>query len=95
MLNGMSKEQKDRWYDTQIDCAAIRMPNGKVWTGHRHGHVSATIKQATGLSSGEGVQGFVTKSKRFVGRLEAADLVKRTGQMPGFDKSELYSEDLY
>jgi hypothetical protein len=70
-----------------------------VWTGKRHHHCIATIKQATGKRYNEwsdNVQGFVTLSGRFVDREEAYKLVKQTGQVePKHSDYELYSEDLY
>jgi hypothetical protein len=86
------------WYDMRIDCAAIKC-GGLVWTGKRHGHCIATVKQATGKRANEfpdEVQGFVTMSGRFVDRKEAAELVKKTGQVQlKHSPTELYSEDLY
>lgn len=83
-------------YDKRIDCAAIKAPDGRVWTGHRHAHCIATIIQATGIPRvGSGYkQGFVTQSKRFVNRKEAAQLAFASGQIKE-PKDELYSEDLY
>lgn len=83
------------YYDTRIDCAAIKMPDGRVWTGMRHHHCIATILQATGEKPYNGIQGFVTRGKRFVTREEAAKLVKQSSQIHGFQKEELFSEDLY
>ncbi len=82
------------YYDTRIDCAAIKSTDGQVWTGKRHSHCFKTIKQA-GLKAAHGEQGFVTMSGRFVTRLEAAELVTRTGQCKLNHPPELYSEDLY
>lgn len=83
-------------YDKLIDCAAIKMPDGRVWTGKRHHHCIATIFQATGVRGIGGVQGFVAMSGRFMERDEARALVEETGQVKKFTRpTSLYSEDLY
>lgn len=90
-------------YDKLIDCAAILMPDGRVWTGKRHYHVIATIIQATGVKPHKGIQGFVTLLRndtypqgRFVTREEAFILCHQTGQIEKFcHTSDLFSEDLY
>lgn len=96
----VSLEPKKYDYDKMIDCAAILAPDGKIWTGHRHGHCIHTIVQATGVKSvGEGYKmGFVTMSGRFVDRNEAAMIAVHAGQVTfPFPQSnrELFSEDLY
>lgn len=95
-------------YDKLIDCAAIRAPDGRVWTGKRHGHCIKTIKQAYELANqfaGMGEiktpkilpqdQGFVTMSGRFVNRQEAAMIAVHAGQVKLTLPCELFSEDLY
>lgn len=85
-------------YDKRIDCAAIKAPDGRVWTGKRHGHCIRTIVQATGVKSvGDGyTQGFVTMAGRFVDRKEAAVIAVHAGQVAGRALPfELFSEDLY
>jgi hypothetical protein len=86
-------------YSMRIDCAAIKDPDGKVWTGKRHGHVVRTIVQATGVKQvGWGYeQGFVTQSGEFVDRKEAERRALASGQLrpQDVDGDELYSEDLY
>lgn len=90
-------------YTKQIDCAAIRTTDGRVWTGKRHHHVLATIIQATGGKFKDGIQGFITMVRcdkypqgRFVTREEAHKLCEETGQVTEFvHKSQLFSEDLY
>jgi hypothetical protein len=85
-------------YDKLIDCAAIKMPDGRVWTGKRHHHCIATIFQATGQRAIGGIQGFVTMSKKFVDREEAFKIAFSAGQIKDPSKTrgnELYSEDLY
>lgn len=82
-------------YDSLIDCAAIQLPDGEVWTGKRHNHCIATIIQAKGEPQHNATQGFVTMSGRFVTREEAYELVLKTKQVaPKFER-QLFSEDLY
>ena len=90
-------------YDEMIDCAAIKTSDGRIWTGKRHFHCLATIKQATGEKAHNAIQGFVTMERndnqpqgRFVTREEAYKLALAAGQIiddvcPG----TLYSESLY
>lgn len=84
-------------YDKLIDCAAIKMPDGRVWTGKRHHHCIHTIFQATGQKAVGGIQGFVTMAGRFVDREEAMKIAIEAGQVkhaPPFEAT-LFSEDLY
>lgn len=95
-LENKAKAKLAEYYDKQIDCAAIKMPDGLIWTGKRHGHCLATIIQATGKKALGATQGFVTLSGRFVTREEAFMLAKETGQVTKFcHDSQLFSEDLY
>lgn len=84
-------------YDKLIDCAAIKMPDGRVWTGKRHHHCFATVIQALGWGSTKNaIQGFVAMSGRFLTREEAYELAVETGQIKKFvHAGELFSEDLY
>ena len=82
------------YYNTRIDCSAVRSTDGQVWTGKRHHHCMKTILQA-GLKISHGDQGFVTMSGRYVSRKEAAALVLRTGQCKLNHPPLMYSEDLY
>ncbi|SRR6266478_3813574 len=92
----ISLEPKKYDYDKMIDCAAIRAPDGRVWTGKRHGHCIKTIIQATGKTPNENYeQGFVTLSGRFVNRKEAAMIAVHAGQAELTLPCELFSEDLY
>jgi hypothetical protein len=91
---GMSKEQLDSYYDTRIDCAAVKSTDGRIWTGKRHCHCIATIIQA-GLKASHADQGFVTMSGRYITREEGAALVQQTGQCKLNHPPLLYSEDLY
>lgn len=82
------------YYDSIIDCSAIKSTDGQIWTGKRHHHCFATIKQA-GLKPDHVAQGFITLSGQFVTREEGAALVIKTGQCKLNHPPLLYSEDLY
>jgi hypothetical protein len=82
------------YYDTYIDCAAVKTTCGKIFTGKRHHHCFANIKTA-GLEPAHEEQGFITLSNKFVTREEGADLVSKTGQCKLNHPPLLYSEDLY
>lgn len=69
----------EEYYDSMIDCSAVKSTDGQIWTGKRHHHCFATIRQA-GLKPSHKDQGFVTMSGKYVTRLEAAALVIKTGQ---------------
>jgi len=98
-----NKQNKKMDYTKQIDCAAIRTSDGKIWTGKRHHHCLATIIQATGKRCHDAVQGFVTMERndehpqgRFIDRMEARILAQETGQITTFcHPTDLFSEDLY
>lgn len=90
----MEKIYDQNYYDSQIDCAAIKTTCGKIFTGKRHCHCFGNIKTA-GLKPSHADQGFVTMSGIFVTRLEAAALVLKTGQCKLNHPPDLYSEDLY
>lgn len=89
-------------YSKQVDCAAIKTSDGRIWTGKRHYHVLMTVIQATGKKA-DGTQGFVTMQRddqypqgRFVDRKEARRLCVETGQITKFvSPTDLFSEDLY
>lgn len=89
-------------YDKLVDCAAILMPNGTVWTGKRHHHCFKTAEQAYGKPEYNRLrlmgiqQGFVMMSGRYVSREEARKTVEETGQIKQFGHPTLlFSEDLY
>jgi hypothetical protein len=96
--DSLSKPERE-----QCICAAIKLPNGEVWRGHRHNDaiVTAGNAGATRDEIAEAVQGFITSRNRFVGRIEAARIQALagivspdTGWVPRPDR-ELFSEDLY
>jgi hypothetical protein len=90
----------------QCICAAIQLPNGEVWRGHRHDNCIQVAGNA-GASREDianAVQGFITSRNRFVDRSEGAAIQNRAGivsattglSLPedrGLDM--LFSEDLY
>lgn len=91
------------WQPEQCICAAIQLPNGEVWRGHRHDDAIHTASKA-GASKADiyaAEQGFITSRNRFVGRREAARIQAvagivspDSGFVPRPDR-ELFSEDLY
>ena len=75
----------------------VNCDRGLVFCGWRHPQCIYTKCSITGLKdyeSGENVQGFLTSKNRFVDRREAAKIAFEFGQID-FQKTELYSEDLY
>lgn len=80
----------------KIKEAAIRLEDGRVFTGRRHGDVLRKIKAAgvDRLVSVHGIHGFVTECGQFVTRAEAAVVAFDAGQTPKL-LSGLTSEDLY
>ena len=98
-MGWFDKPKQKMDYSRYIDCAAIKAPDGRVWTGKRHNHCIATIIQATGVKRvGEGYeQGFVTMAGNFVNRMEAGLLALESQQVKElrFSSCDLYSEDLY
>jgi hypothetical protein len=96
-----STNEKARDMTEQCICAAIRLPNGEVWRGHRHDSAIMTAGRAN--VSKEAIyaaeQGFITSRNRFVSREEGARLQRAAG-IPSADTAQpvgdmLFSEDLY
>lgn len=86
----------------RIAAVAIRHPNGTVYSvppPGRHHSVFAVMGEAFNPRSEERcVQGFVTDTGRFVGRMEAHVIAKAAGQIIrrcGGDSDTLYSENLW
>ena len=85
----------------QCICAAIKLPNGEVWRGHRHDNCIRVAGRAGAprddIANAE--QGFITSSNRFVGREEGAQLQRAAGipsaQTGQLVNDMLFSEDLY
>jgi len=69
----------------------INIEKGLVVTGHRHPHCIDVVRTLTGLrtvqfgdnSVGETVQGFLTNTNRFVGRVEARNVALNARQLAG------------
>lgn len=94
-----------------VICSAIKLPNGKIFRGHRHADCLRTAKAFVdwngGVDPGEHHwhrsmsrdQGFITSRNRYVDREEAYKLQIAAGirsVSPGGYRSEtLFSEDLY
>lgn len=79
-------------------CAAIKLKNGKVFSGRRHGEC-LVLAFFLGFDHRRAIQGFVTSKGRFVDRLEGRKLQDAAGipshDPRGYRGDSLYSEDLY
>jgi len=85
-----------------IICSAIKMSDGYIIRGHRHGNCFDTaraIPRYAEYRTKPDDQGFVTSLNRFVGREEAYKLFVEAGQVSaspdGHHGKQLFSEDLY
>lgn len=85
----------------KIDCVAI-LYKSKVHSlprPNRHHHVIRAIAQENGVGiKAEDIQGFLTDSGRFVGRVEALRIALRAGQVldpNNVRAGRLFSEDLW
>ena len=61
--------------------AAIKLPDGRILVGGWHGAID---RQVPAQFKGQGVDGFVTNSGRFLTRDEAWVIGKRLGQIPAY-----------
>ena len=77
----------------EIVASAILL-NGIVYEGHAHQHIRIRIWDELRLNRfpTDGEEGFLTNSKRFVSRREAAVIAWRAGQLL-YEVDLLYSED--
>jgi hypothetical protein len=91
-------------------CAAIRLPDGRIFRGHRHSDAMRTAIEYIEYRHKEGYersgwssemadeQGFMTSHNRFVDRDEGFELQLaagiRSAAKDGY-RSTLFSEDLY
>lgn len=83
-------------------CAAIRLMDGRIVRGHRHGDCLRILNDWRDMGQVIDVdeQGFMTSRNRFVGRVEGRELQEAAG-IPSHDPSGyrggnlLFSEDLY
>lgn len=84
----------------QIICAAIKLPDGLIFRGHRHHNCIESISKMEkykGLRVTSDMQGFITSENKFVGRVEALN-IQIEAKIPskrGKYSNKLYSEDLY
>ena len=94
-----------------VICSAIKLPNGKIFRGHRHSDCIETafkfVSWNGGVVPGEhhwtadmcSDQGFITSRNRYVDRKEGLKLQLAAGIdsvcPSGYRVSDLFSEDLY
>jgi hypothetical protein len=81
----------------KITSAAIKYPSGAILTGKRHSNIIFEASKL-GWKSHNVKQGFIVDCDRFVDRIEAMELAKKSGQIKDPDElmgPELYSEDLW
>lgn len=94
-----------------VICAAIRLPDGMIFRGHRHTDCIQTafnhVCWNAGVESGEHHwrpamsmdQGFITSRNRYVNRIEGLRLQLaaeiRSACPTGYRRNSLFSEDLY
>ena len=79
-------------------CAAIRLNDGTVLAGDRHGNLIATAAKLQDSRIMDDQQGFMTNRGRFVRRMPARGLLERHQYEPKggtFTTFTLLSEDLY
>jgi len=78
----------------RIKAAAIRLKDGRVFTGKCHGNIIQSFPGKVDRQDTVGSQhGFVTSDGRFVDRQDARDVAVAAGQVPE-GIGVLYSEDL-
>lgn len=89
-----------------ITASAIKLPDGTIWTGHRHHDIIGDLKEA-GIPRGvvaQSEQGFVDQSRKFYDRKEAGKHAEECDQVePGCAQVRheynprlgLFSEDLW
>ena len=77
--------------------SAIRLKDGRVFTGRRHHNVIAKIVRETDIKRVIGEQGFIAEDGQFYAREQAAQIALASGQIAKlkFHSRELFSEDLY
>lgn len=83
-------------------CAAVKMPDGYIARGHRHGDCIRHINELYAYQKKEikwsgHIQGFMTGYNRFVTREEGRKLQDDAGipSVDGYRGNTLFSEDLY
>lgn len=102
MLDAVEAEAKQLASAEVCICAAIRLPDGKIFRGHRHHDCIAVARLCTDGDwhpSNTRDQGFITSHNRYVDREEGLRLQKAAGiesvRDCGYRATELFSEDLY
>jgi hypothetical protein len=78
----------------KIIASAVRMKDGKVFTGKRHNHAIEAAYNAGYRDQLDLEQGFVTSTGEYVDREEAAKIAFQSKQIKKQVKI-LYSEDLW
>lgn len=94
-----------------VICAAIRLPDGRIIRGHRHGDCIRTAIELVDHRHSIGLepapwdslmgddQGFITSANRYVDRIEGMRLQRAAGiesvARGGYRGTFLFSEDLY
>lgn len=78
-------------------CAAVRLPDGTLWTGLRHRAIIKDIVESTlDAPPADAEVGFVDTEGNFIGRYEALMLAEQAGQLEhNSARSRLQSEDIY
>lgn len=84
-------------------CAAIKLNDGLIIRGHRHGDCINNLRQRPDMTDDRykgHVQGFITSKNRFVTREEGRKLQDEAGIQSaekdgGYRGNTLFSEDLY
>jgi len=94
-----------------VICSAIKLPNGKIFRGHRHADCIYTAHKFVVWNAGNDPgdhhwtsdmcsdQGFITSRNRYVGREEGLRIQLAAGLESecesGYRARHLFSEDLY
>ena len=85
-----------------IICSAIKLADGQIYRGHRHGDCVRAIEDDDSYLERKTeykghIQGFMTSMDRFVGREEAMNIFIESGKKPAREiiGNLLMSEDLY
>ena len=78
-------------FQKRINSPAIQTPDGNVVEGKFHDDIRDKNPEATQQGS---KAGFTTDSNKFVDRIEAAKIAKKSGQIKNKNIKNLHSEDL-
>lgn len=91
-------EQQETELPLMVLCAAIRLPDGTLWTGLRHRDIIKGIVESTlETPPTDALSGFVDTKGNFLTRAEALPIACRAGQLqqPSAKPYWLQSEDIY